>query len=280
MTDIKYPSAKKKKHADQTSPSSIPDIPDSPADMTSEPKQEQPSPPETPTDTKTTDETIQISQTPPQTDQKQASADTATVTETVTVNVTTLADETPPQSTDNSNNTVSSEDKETPEKDNAFLTGSINIPLEKSSRKFMLIGIIAVVAIIVGIVSYIFFISKIRQEESQKEETTITESLEPTKETKPQLVRSEITFEVLNGSGVSGAAAKATDKLKSLGYTVIKVGNADTSNYKNTSLYISKDITKLSALILEDIHLEYKNATFSGDLKSSTASARLILGKD
>ena len=69
-------------------------------------------------------------------------------------------------------------------------------------------------------------------------------SLSPTKTTTSTidkatgLDRANLTIAVKNGSGVTGAAAKASNFLKDLGYTVSSTGNADNSDYENTVIEV------------------------------------------
>ena len=51
----------------------------------------------------------------------------------------------------------------------------------------------------------------------------------------------QIKVAVLNGSGTSGVANKVADKLKSQGYNVVEVSNADHFDYENTTILYSKE---------------------------------------
>lgn len=94
------------------------------------------------------------------------------------------------------------------------------------------------------------------------------------------LVRSEWSFEVLNGSGVTGLAKTIADKLTALGYSVVKTGNADNSNYQTTQIFVKSDLKDKVDLVIEDLRDTVKIASVGGELKDSTASARIIIGKD
>lgn len=52
----------------------------------------------------------------------------------------------------------------------------------------------------------------------------------------PALLPAEITVEVLNGSGISGVAARFAEKLKERGYQIVYVGNADRFDYSRSQL--------------------------------------------
>lgn len=93
------------------------------------------------------------------------------------------------------------------------------------------------------------------------------------------LNRTEWSFEVLNGSGATGLAKKIATQLQSLGYQVVKTGNAS-KTYDKTEILIKKDVNEKIDLVVADIKDVIKIATISGQLKEGTASARIIIGKD
>ncbi len=96
----------------------------------------------------------------------------------------------------------------------------------------------------------------------------------------PTINRAEWSFEVLNGSGIAGAAKDAANKLINLGYNVIKVDNADKNNYRSNQLLVSKDHSGKAQLLFDDLKDQFKLATIAGELKDSTASAQIIIGRD
>lgn len=102
----------------------------------------------------------------------------------------------------------------------------------------------------------------------------------PTPSPAPALIRAEWTLEVLNGSEISGLAKKVADQIKALGYQVVKVGNADKSNYQSSQIIVKKEVLDKIDLVIADLKDIVKIATVSADLQIATASARIILGKD
>ncbi len=86
-------------------------------------------------------------------------------------------------------------------------------------------------------------------------------------------------IEVLNGSGISGAAAKFAQKLEKLGYTVTKIGNAD-ENQTTTTFYLSKDFLPYVDTFKENLAKEEITASNGGQLQNSTYSAQIILGSE
>lgn len=89
--------------------------------------------------------------------------------------------------------------------------------------------------------------------------------------------KSAITIEVLNGSGIAGTAKKAADKLTALGYNVVSTGNSSVQT--GSGLYLSQIAVSQETSILTDLTGMGYQASFSGELTGSTASARIIIGK-
>ncbi|MDO8621528.1 MAG: LytR C-terminal domain-containing protein [Candidatus Levybacteria bacterium] len=94
------------------------------------------------------------------------------------------------------------------------------------------------------------------------------------------LDRSTLTVEVQNGSGVVGAASKASDALKSFGYHITAMGNADNFNYENATVQVKSSKSKYLPLLKKDLGFSYTVASASSDLSdSSSADALVIIGK-
>ena len=80
-----------------------------------------------------------------------------------------------------------------------------------------------------------------------------------------------VTIEVLNGSGVSGAAARARDLLQGDAYVVSTIGNYTESSLETTEIR-AKDLTKA-----EQFRVYYPHATFTEDA-TLTYDIQIILG--
>lgn len=146
---------------------------------------------------------------------------------------------------------------------------------EKTNKKLFLIGIAVFTAIIVGtgIFATFWLNTNPSRELSETKEVSPGPEVAPTK---PAFDKGSITFEVLNGSGLAGAAKKYADNLQTLGYNVVKIGNADNSEYQNTQLYVASNLLDKIDPVLTDL----KISSVSGTLTDSTASARIIVGKE
>lgn len=84
-------------------------------------------------------------------------------------------------------------------------------------------------------------------------------------------------IEVLNGSGIAGAAQKAADALKLSGYEVTSIGNADSFNYASSQIIDRKPeaqgLDKLSLLLNTSVLKQEPNPAASADVT-------IIIGKD
>jgi hypothetical protein len=152
-------------------------------------------------------------------------------------------------------------------------------PQEKSNVKlYILGGVMAGIIVIAVVALFISFSTQLEQEKNREARIGVTPM--PTIALRRALVRDDWSFEVLNGSGVAGAAKKAADKIEVLGYKVIDMGNAESSNSSGNKLYVTADMIDRGDLLIADLRADFNIASVSGEFKSSsTASARLIIGK-
>jgi hypothetical protein len=83
--------------------------------------------------------------------------------------------------------------------------------------------------------------------------------------------------EILNGSGISGAAQKAADKFRLYGYEVTSTGNADSFRYKSSQVISHKPeikgLDKISVLVNTSVMKDEPNPTAPADVT-------VIIGKD
>ncbi len=93
------------------------------------------------------------------------------------------------------------------------------------------------------------------------------------------LDRSKLSVTVKNGSGVTGAAGKAADMLKGLGYNVVSTGNADNDDFVNVSIQVKVASSDFLVLLKKDL-ASYTIGSNSADLSTSFSSdALVIIGK-
>lgn len=160
---------------------------------------------------------------------------------------------------------------------------SINPPNDFQRKKPMTTILLVILGLIVLIaVGFLLF----NRRSMKKIVTTFYQTpspapaFSPTPEPKVVFKREDWSFEVLNGSGARGLAKKISDQLKESGYKVVKTGNADKDNYPKTQILVSQDFLDRVDLVIADLKDIVKIASVAGELQDSTASARIIIGKD
>lgn len=134
--------------------------------------------------------------------------------------------------------------------------------------------IIFIVLLILGGAG-IFFFTKSGEEEKpsptpvfnvtpieNKETSTpvATKSPEPVK-------KDSVSIEIQNGTGITGEAKLLQDKLKALGYSDIKVGNASSTDYSETTVTFLKT---LSQTVQDEIKKELEKTYKTVSVKTST----------
>lgn len=100
----------------------------------------------------------------------------------------------------------------------------------------------------------------------------------PTPTTSADLNRENLKVAVLNGSGEAGAATKASDALKKLGYTVISSGNADNFDYATTEIQVKSTKKSYLDMLKRDLSDIYTITSATADYAGS-ADAVVIVGK-
>jgi hypothetical protein len=84
------------------------------------------------------------------------------------------------------------------------------------------------------------------------------------------------SIEVLNGTGVSGKAKIIADKLKLLGFESVTTGNHKGGESGN-QLFLSSSVFDKKDIFINYLDSNSIDASYSGVLTNSTASARIIL---
>lgn len=149
-----------------------------------------------------------------------------------------------------------------------------------SNKSLFIIGGVVGLVFILAAIAFFFFVVKNQKVEEREVVPVESEQMQHEEESAGTFDRSKWSLEVLNGSGVAGLAKTSADKLVGLGYKIIKVGNSSKSNVTVTEILVSEELSEKSEDLLKDISDNFKQATISGALKDSTASARIIVGSD
>ena len=122
---------------------------------------------------------------------------------------------------------------------------------------FILLAILALVAVGVWL---IFGRSGDEETEISATPTVSEETPSPT-QTPVEIDRDEVKIQILNGSGISGAAGDLRSEMEDLGYSDIAVGNASSQDYETTEVTFSTgldqevrdEITDKLSEIYEDV---------------------------
>jgi hypothetical protein len=94
------------------------------------------------------------------------------------------------------------------------------------------------------------------------------------------LDRAKLSVHVFNGSGVTGAAKKATDFLEGLGYNVVDFDNAESSDYASTEIQVITSKSDYAALLKKDLSANYTvGKTTDTPASGEPADAVVIIGK-
>lgn len=153
--------------------------------------------------------------------------------------------------------------------------------IEKSDRVLYKIGLavtIGVIFLAIGIALLWAKTPRVGDRLSQMPTPiSSTAIVQPTSAVAP-FDRSLIVIDVLNASGVPGAASREAKRVSRLGYTVGNIGNA-TGDTVGNQLFLSPQVSVYADQILVDFKEHFSIASIAGMVTDSTASARLIVGK-
>lgn len=142
-------------------------------------------------------------------------------------------------------------------------------PKTKGIFLIVLIITLIIVVFIGGILVYKKTVDKIRI--SAGPEPSPTPVMEPvTPSPKIILKKEDLKIEILNGSGVPGAAGVAKKYLEESGYVITKTGNAKSFTYKETEVSIKEEKEPYLEMLKKDLENKYVLATESSflDLKN------------
>ena len=141
-------------------------------------------------------------------------------------------------------------------------------PAKKEGSWWMLI-IAFILGLAVGAVTMYIIKAQRSALSPQTETTVVNQSPEPTTAPVTEVKREDLKVQVLNGSGVSGAAAKAKTFLEGLGYVDVVAGNAD-GDFAQTEIEIKEAKSSASEMIKKDLETNYTLADTIGTLDSSS----------
>jgi hypothetical protein len=92
--------------------------------------------------------------------------------------------------------------------------------------------------------------------------------------------KADLSIQVLNGSGVSGAAGKMSSTLQGLGYAVSSTGNADSFDYEDITIQGKSTKNKAIQTLKTDLSKTYTVTKTTTDLPASSPfDVVVIVGK-
>jgi len=135
----------------------------------------------------------------------------------------------------------------------------------KSSRN-LVIFLIIVLVLLGGGAWYLFGTGSDEEISVSSPTPVMEEQFTPTPTEEPEINKSEIKIQVLNGTGITGAAGDLKDELEEIDYEDIEVGNATTQDNSKTSVSyktglsesIKDELTKKLEDLYEEVVVEEK----------------------
>ena len=151
---------------------------------------------------------------------------------------------------------------------------------EATNKKRMWINLIIIFIGTVVIVSFFLFLRQKKIDEMNLQEQS--SKVVPTKAVTPSPTPEEVdvsayTIEVLNGSGISGAAAKAKTLLTEESFTVESTGNADASDYEKTVIKAKGSVPEAYIEALKQLLAESYELDSVEDLAESADTDVVII---
>lgn len=152
-----------------------------------------------------------------------------------------------------------------------------------SSKLWIVLPVILLLLAVVGVFSYMNkdqLLSKINL--GGKAEVaatpTPTPSSRPTPTPTPSIERAKYQVRVLNGTRTAGAAAKLKEKLESLGWKVLSVGNNTNQNIDQTQVRAKDSAATASGVLILDLSSDYEASAGAALKSTDKADLEVIIG--
>ena len=134
------------------------------------------------------------------------------------------------------------------------------------------------IALCIGVYSVVLPKWELAESVTEQSDVPVRQETEAPSPSDTPADKRDITFEVLNGSGIPGAAASAANELRSLGYGVVSVGNT-TVEPLHTRLFVADAYLSDAPRVFADVFTRYGLSTVAPLAGDTTVSARLVIGK-
>ncbi len=159
--------------------------------------------------------------------------------------------------------------------------GDVTVVEEGGGLKWLLILVILFLLGMIGGLGYLFvFQSKpvVTNTTTTPKTTLKTIKVLNPSPTVATVAKNTYTIEVLNGSGVSGAAGAGQNYLNGKGYNVVGVGNADNSNYTDTIIKAKTSVpSSFISQLRQDLSGKYTVANSLTSLNNSSSTDVVVV---
>lgn len=160
-------------------------------------------------------------------------------------------------------------------------SGQMSRPSSKRDKKTVGLILLLIALVLVGGGVFYFLSLKKNQENKTRGnavetsapmviEEKETSTLTPTATPAEVVDKKSVSIQVLNGTGIVGEAAYLQDRLNSLGYTSVKVGNAAKQDYESTQVTFS---SSLSSSVVSEITKELEKIYQKVETKKSSSTS-------
>lgn len=144
-----------------------------------------------------------------------------------------------------------------------------NEPVKKDGGSWWMLLVAFILGLLVGAVTMYVIKAQRLAVAPQQDGAVVAQSPEPTATPVGEIKRADLKVQVLNGSGVAGAAAKAKTFLEGLGYEGVAAGNAD-GDFAQTEIEIKEDKNSASEMIKKDLESDYTLSDTIGTLDADS----------
>lgn len=134
-------------------------------------------------------------------------------------------------------------------------------------------------ALVGGLITYFSGISKLNMPSVSPSPVASTEpevKMTPSPEPKSDLKKDTVKIQILNGSGVSGAAGKVKTLLEGLGYKNIDTGNASSSDVATTEIATTESGSAYVSELIKDLSKSY-DAKEASKLLPNTSKFDIVI---
>lgn len=148
-----------------------------------------------------------------------------------------------------------------------------------SKKRFWINLVIIFIGTVIIVTFFLFLRQQKIDEMNKQEQVNIPKPTKAVTPTPKEIDVSTYSIDILNGSGVAGAAAKAKTLLTDKSYNVTSTGNADTSNYAKTIIKVKKSVPSAYTEALKNLLLPtYALDTVATLADTETTDVVIIIG--